>query len=166
MGRALCFYRNCLKEAFSGSFTVANAWSGLWGPVLVWTYFWWRGRTMTLPEHLDSYALLVLLAFLGSTWIGVIIVRFINAPVMAYAQGQKNNAILVASNVARKDRLKRTIRIFLRDTAVIELPTEIMAFGSTGRGPLSKWVQFSVSCATDVPLVECEAFVTSVRQID
>jgi hypothetical protein len=164
MRRAFRFYWECLKEAFRGSFSLANAWSGLWGPILVWLSLKWRGYTMTLPEHLDAYALLVLLAFLGSTWVGLIIVRFLNAPVKLSERKQREVDNLRSANVILNERLRPRIRLFLDDrtNGVAFSPTDI-----DGRpGPDSKWVQFCVSCATDAPLVDCEAFLISAYRLD
>ncbi len=35
-----------------------------------------------------------------------------------------------------------------------------------GKGPLSKWLQFEISCATEVPLVDCKAWLTSIKAIE
>ena len=65
-----------------------------------------------------------------------------------------------------KRRFTQQITVFLDPDlhGVTENPTEIAAIPP--RGPSSKWVQFSVSCATNAPLVDCEAWLTSVRKID
>jgi hypothetical protein len=168
MRRAISFYWECFKEAFTGSFSLANTWFGLWGPVLVWLLLKWWGYTMTLPEHLDAYAILVVLAFLGSTWIGTIIVRFFNAPVTAYDKKQCEINSLLSANRVLNERLRPRINIFLDPIhrGVIEVPTDISEPPNPPRREHSKWIQFSVSCATDVPLIDCEAFLTSVQRLN
>lgn len=74
------FYWLCIKDAWQGSFAIANGWSGLWGPFLIFSVFWYRGETLTLPDKLDSYALLFTLATLGSTWLALFLVRLCLAP--------------------------------------------------------------------------------------
>lgn len=80
MYQIACFYWMCLREAWRGSFSLANAWAGLWGPFLVWSGAWLRGQTLTLPDKLDGYALLFVLAFLGSTWVAIFVVGLFLAP--------------------------------------------------------------------------------------
>jgi hypothetical protein len=74
----------CAKDAWQRSFNLANAWYGLWGPVLVWvgSYLW--GHRLTLPDHLDRYAVGLAFAFLGATWAGFLVARFVTAPTRLY----------------------------------------------------------------------------------
>jgi hypothetical protein len=74
------------------------------------------------------------------------------------------------ADVAERELQRRfapQIEVFLDpdNYGVAENPTETVA-PSRLRGPSSKWVQFSVRCATDAPLIDCEAWLTSVRKID
>jgi hypothetical protein len=81
------FYWLCAQDAWRGSLNLANAWSGLWGPVLVYLVtLWWRGKPLTLPDQLDEYMLLLVLSFLGATWIALLIGRFVTAPARLYAR--------------------------------------------------------------------------------
>jgi hypothetical protein len=76
----------CAKEARRGSFNLANAWSGLWGPVLIWLGSYWWGRPLTLPDRLDGYAVGLGFAFLAATWVGLLVARFFAAPAELYWQ--------------------------------------------------------------------------------
>jgi hypothetical protein len=84
----LRFWRDCVEEAFAGSFDIANAWSGLWGPILTWLIFHWQGHTLKLPDQLDLYAIGLVLWFLGTTWMGVVAFRLVGAPARRYAKLQ------------------------------------------------------------------------------
>ncbi|HUZ30837.1 MAG TPA: hypothetical protein VMV19_01830 [Xanthobacteraceae bacterium] len=85
MARYFKFVWRCAKDAWRGSFVLANAWYGLWGPVLVWLVWkYWRGTPLTLPDRLDGYAIGLLFAFLGATWVGLLVFRFLLAPSKLY----------------------------------------------------------------------------------
>ncbi len=84
MAKQHSFYGLCARAALSDSFSIANAWAGLWGPFLLWGLTWLFGRTMTLPDKLDWYALWFVLALLGATWMAVFLVRLVLAPPRLY----------------------------------------------------------------------------------
>jgi hypothetical protein len=88
----LKFQRLCFLDAWRGSLNLANAWSGLWGPVLVWLASYWWGHPLKLPDQVDGYAVSLAFTFLGATWAGFLIVRFLAAPSKLYwSERQKTN---------------------------------------------------------------------------
>jgi hypothetical protein len=89
MRRFFKFQWLCIRYAWAGSYTVANAWAGLWGPVLVYAWSRWRGHPLTLPDRLDGYAILLVFVFLGATWVGLLITRFLIAPTRLYWKQHK-----------------------------------------------------------------------------
>lgn len=92
----------CAKEAWRGSFDLANAWYGLWGPVIIWLGSYWWGHPLTLPDKLDGYAIGLVFAFLGATWVGLLIARFFSAPARLYWNQFRNVRALEANIVSLK----------------------------------------------------------------
>jgi hypothetical protein len=70
MRRIFKFYWLCLREALRGSFSIANAWQGIWGILLLWAFGYWREFPVTIPDKVDEYALVFLFVSLGATWLG------------------------------------------------------------------------------------------------
>lgn len=96
----LRFWWACAKDAWNGSLNLANTWSGLWGPFLLWLVFHWFGQSLRLPDQLDGYALLLVLSFLVTTWIGVFAARLVGAPVRLYAKLQRTIPMAPTSGIA------------------------------------------------------------------
>jgi hypothetical protein len=84
MGRVLKLYWLCFRGAWRGSFTLANAWQGVWGILLLWAFGYWREFPVTIPDKVDEYALVFLFASLGATWLGVFLFQFSIAPAKLY----------------------------------------------------------------------------------
>ena len=65
-----------------------------------------------------------------------------------------------------KAKLASKIRLFINPHAkgVMEIPAALLS--QPGIGIKGKWIQFSVSCATDAPLVDCEAWLASIERLD
>jgi hypothetical protein len=84
MGKIIRFWGYCVAYAWRGSLTLANAWQGLWGTVLLWAFGYWRKIPVAIPDKVDNYALLFLLASLGVTWLGVFLLQFLMAPATLY----------------------------------------------------------------------------------
>jgi hypothetical protein len=82
--KILRFWWRCLTCAWRGSFSLANAWQGLWGTLLLWAYGYWREISVTIPDKVDSHALIFLSASLGVTWFGVFLFQFSIAPAKLY----------------------------------------------------------------------------------
>jgi hypothetical protein len=66
MRRVVCFYWGCLKEAVTGSLSLANAWAWLAGPVLFWLALKWWGYTLHHPSELDLSSILLPLGLLAA----------------------------------------------------------------------------------------------------
>jgi hypothetical protein len=95
----------CLAYAWRGSFTLANAWQGLWGTILLWAFGYWRKIPVTIPDKVDDYALLFLLVSLGATWVGVFLFQFLIAPAKLYWQERDRAASIEAElKAARKEQ--------------------------------------------------------------
>jgi hypothetical protein len=84
MAKILRFWWRCLAHAWRGSFSLANAWQGLWGTLLLWAFGYWREIPVTIPDKVDSYAVIFLVASLGTTWVGVFLFQFATAPAKLY----------------------------------------------------------------------------------
>jgi len=80
----LKFYWTCLKEAGRGSVIFANAWQGIWGLLALWAFGYWRGGPVMIPDKVDEYALVFLLASLGTTWLGIFVFQLVAAPAKFY----------------------------------------------------------------------------------
>jgi hypothetical protein len=119
----LRFWWACVKDAWEGSLNLANAWSGLWGPFLLWLVFYWRGQSLRLPDQLDSYALLLGLSLLGATWIGVFAVRLAGAPARLYAKLHRTIPMAPTSDIAINVSNKFAYYHGMLDAAGHELPT-------------------------------------------
>jgi hypothetical protein len=65
-----------------------------------------------------------------------------------------------------EERLRPKIQVSLDrlTMGITDLPTEISGFPQQ-KGPLSRWIQFDVTCATDAPLEECEAWLVGVERL-
>ena len=63
-------------------------------------------------------------------------------------------------------KLTSKIRLFINPdvNGVLEIPAVLLC--KPGVEIKSKWVQFSIACATDAPLIDCEAWLTSVKRLD
>jgi hypothetical protein len=118
----------------------------------------------------SSTFIAALIAFFLTLLASFIIRLFIEPSKLFYREKERADA-------AEHDLQRRftpQIDVFLDsdDHGVAESPTEIQAIPPQvqtippQRGPSSKWVQFSVSCATNAPLIDCEAWLTGVQRID
>jgi hypothetical protein len=94
------FWGLCIKHAFRDSFSIANAWSGLWGPLLLWLVIKWGGYKVNLPEDAIGQAVVMTLAGAVATWFGVLVVRFIRAPALVYWE-QRQKADALAENKSK-----------------------------------------------------------------
>jgi hypothetical protein len=69
----------------------------------------------------------------------------------------------IQENVAICERLMPKIQIALNSDCVHIEPTELKELRTPG--PLSKWVQFEISCATEVQLLDCKPWLKSIKPI-
>jgi hypothetical protein len=105
MLKTLKFWWCCIKLAWAGAFTLANAWQGLWGTILFWAFGFWRGIPVTIPDKVDGYALLFLFGSLGVTWVGVFIFQFLIAPATLYwEQRERADKLNAELKIAQKQR--------------------------------------------------------------
>jgi hypothetical protein len=89
----------CVIEAWGGSLEIANAWSGLWGPILVWAGSYWWGHPLKLPEQLDAYAIMLALSFVVATWLSFFLVRLVGAPARLYQRLKATIPPVLESNI-------------------------------------------------------------------
>jgi hypothetical protein len=125
---------------------------------LLWIILYWKGEKLKLPDQLDEYALVIGLTFLITTWIGVLLIRFIGAPVRLEAQARNEAATHLQIIESYQRRLTPKIRLFLEDGGIHDFPCE--------NGSVSRYVQITVTPATDEALIGCEARVESVARIN
>jgi hypothetical protein len=170
MRRFFCFWWICLAKARQGSAAFANEWQWLIGfPVLAALLWFFREslskdaqELLSGPTAFSTFMAALTAFFL--TMLASFIVRFLIEPSKLFYQ-EKDRADSL--DLELKRRFTPQIKVFLDPDfqGVTESPTEIQGNPPT-KGPSSKWAQISVSCATDSPLVDCEAWLTSVRKID
>jgi hypothetical protein len=177
MRRFLCFWWECLVNARRGSAAFANDWQWLVGfPTLAALLWFFRAYLSSDTAQLLSGAtafgtlMAALIAFFLTMLACFIIRLFIEPPKLFYRE--KDRADATERELQRRFTPQITVFLDPDHHGVTEIPTEIQAAPPQIqvfpplRGPSSKWVQFSVSCATDAPLVDCEAWLTSVRRVD
>jgi hypothetical protein len=170
MQRFFAFWWACLVSARRGSAAFANDWQWLVGfPALAALLWFFRaylsGDTKELLSGATAFGtfIVALIAFFLTMLACFIIRLFIEPPKLYYRE--KDRADTAERELQRRFTPQITIFLDPDHHGVIESPTEIQATPSR-KGPSSKWVQFSVSCATNAPLVDCEAWLTSVRKIE
>jgi hypothetical protein len=122
MKQFLRFQWLCIIEAWRGSLELANAWSGLWGPVLVWVGSYWWDHPLKLPEKLDAYAILLALSFVVATWVAFFLVRLASAPARLYQRLKATIPPILESNIKIVLNESMAYEVGLRDAAGNELP--------------------------------------------
>lgn len=128
MRSVAAFYWLCVKEAWRGSFSLANAWSGLWGPLLLWAIAASRGYTVTLPDKLDLAALTLVFAFLGATWVALFLVRLLIAPAALFL-AEKTAADALRQEIATKHAPAFIIKIEQSVMGMVEGGTSTCVLG-------------------------------------
>jgi hypothetical protein len=158
------FFRLCAREAASGTFERANAIATIVGGVILSALAWWLGGTkMEAPTSVAGtigFGVVLSILSLLVSWFFVFLWRLYGAPSRLYWSERQKIKDLEKEKLALETRLVPKIRVFLdsKDKGVREYPAV--------SGSSAKWVQFCVSCATETPLIACEAFLTSVTKID
>ncbi len=158
----LRFYFECLSWAAAGSLDRANAWFWVFGIVpvaLAGRYF--EVGALTVPDNPKDFIVFMVVTVIVS-FILIFILRCLIAP-----------AVLAGKLEADRDALRQAaiprISFFLDgvtdDGSIPISPTVVLRQGADVPGPNSKWVQVSVSCATEAPLVNSEVWLTSVRRL-
>ena len=167
------FYGRCARWAVKGTLETANAWFWILGvPVVAGAGYVLKTGPKTVPDHFPQF-LLFMLATVGVSWIILFLIRFIRAPAHfdneAHEKIEHQRVELAAFN----ERLQPRIKVFLEEETygVTQSPTEVRVAQPNGaylsrKGPESKWAQVSVMPATEAPLVNCEAWLLSVRRIE
>jgi hypothetical protein len=85
MTKILRFWWKCVARAWRGSFSLANAWQGLWGTLLLWAYGYWKDSPVPIPDKVDGYAVLFLAVSLGVTWFGTFLFQLLMAPAKLFS---------------------------------------------------------------------------------
>lgn len=76
----LKFYGHCLRDAWRGSWDMANAWAPTAGLLVLWGSARLAGYDIPLPVEPDKSALVIAVLFIVAAWIAVFGVRLIAAP--------------------------------------------------------------------------------------
>jgi hypothetical protein len=112
ISRVLSFYCIWVRGAFRDSFKIANAWSGLWGPPLLYAFVKWGGYKVNLPEDPIAQAVVLGLAGIVATWVAVLVVQLIQEPAQIFLeQTEKNDSLkdkinALEAQLAQKPRLR------------------------------------------------------------
>jgi hypothetical protein len=158
------FFGLCVREAARGTLNLVGAIATFFGGAILGALAWWvGGAKMEAPTSVAGsiiFSVLVAVASFALSWFVVFLWRLYGAPSRLYWSARQKIKDLEKENLALEERLVPKIRVFLDsiDRGVREYPT--------ANGSSAKWVQFCVSCATETPLIACEAFLTSVTKID
>jgi hypothetical protein len=91
--------------------------------------------------------------------------QIVRTPYILDREAQARITELDKDNATIRERLRPRIQISLNSDCVHIEPTEF-AKSPGAPGPLSKWVQFQISCATEVSLPDCKAWLTSIKAIE
>jgi hypothetical protein len=91
--------------------------------------------------------------------------QIVRTPYILDQEAQARIAELDKGNATLRERLKPRIQISVYSDCVHIEPTQLVKSPGTP-GPLSKWVQFQISCATEVLLHDCKAWLTSIKAIE
>jgi hypothetical protein len=94
-----------------------------------------------------------------------VIWQIMRTPYILDQEAQARIAELDKGNATLRERLKPRIEITLNNDCVHVEPTQLLKSRGTP-GPLSKWVQFQISSATEVSLHDCKAWLTSIKSIE
>jgi hypothetical protein len=76
----LKFYGDCLRDAWRGSWDMANAWAPTAGLLVLWGGARLAGYDIPLPVEPDRSALVIAVLFIVAAWIAVFLVQLIAAP--------------------------------------------------------------------------------------
>jgi hypothetical protein len=168
--RKFCsFWWGCLLRARGGSAAFGNDWQWLIGaPVLAFVLWFGReylneGTQELLSGKTALGAVLASFVVFLITMVACFVIRlFIWPPILFHEEKDRADR----AEKALKDELSPRIKVFLDPDwhGVTEVPTRNTATGQAG--PSSKWIQVSVAGATQAPIADCEAWLTSARRID
>ena len=163
------FWWECAQEAIIGSFEKANAAAALLGTFLLCIVLVVLGVNMDAPTTVTGTLELGVAAVLVSmilAWAAIFVFRFLGAPARLYQTAKKETQNRENELVALKAQYSPKISIFLSpvDDGVQEVETQINEAGKPPRMGLSKWVQVSISCATQAPLEDCEVWLIGVER--
>jgi len=168
--RAIEFYWKCATWAARGTLELANAWFWLLGVPIVGgiNYKFWGGK-MTIPDHIPEF-LIFMCETVAISWALFFLVRFVGAPPYFQLEARRQIEELNQALIHHEERAKPKINVFLDKAShgVAEGPTEVgvavsLAGKQSIRGPSSKWVQVSITSASEAPLIDCEVWLTSLR---
>lgn len=155
--RALNFYGKCISWAAKGTLGRANATYGVVGAAIIYLagLVFDRGILM-IPSDAPSNILFIIIAVMTS-WCAIFAVRVLIAPGKIYGDAEDNISTLTERAMPK---LKVALINGLSGVQVVKTQT------NTQPGPLSKWLQVIVECATDIPLNDCTVHVTKVKKIN
>ncbi len=107
------------------------------------------------------------LASMFLAWAVIFVFRFLGAPVRLYQAAKKETQHRENELADLKAQYFPKISVFLSpvDDGVQEVETQITEAGKLPRMGLSKWVQVSVSCASQASLEDCEVWLIGVERV-
>jgi hypothetical protein len=166
----LSFWWECTKEAVEGSLSKANAAAQVFGTLMLVIVFVKLGWEMDAPATITGTLELGIVATIASiilAWITIFFIRLLGAPVRFYQKAKQEIETRENEITTIKAQHSPKIAVFLSevDGGIQEVETCIREQGKTPRMGWSKWVQVSVSCATEAALEECEVWMTGVERI-
>jgi hypothetical protein len=138
------YYHQVLKTACTHSLSTADLWSSVIGASCAVIVHFFPEKKTVIENLAWQIPLLALASVVG--------LRLTLAPVWIYDKLQEDLSSF-------KEKYAPKIRVFLNETTkgISESPT--LAAG------LSKWVQLSVACATQSPLINCETRLKSLIRL-
>lgn len=164
--RAFCFWWKCLVRARRGSASFANNWQWVIGipatafVLTVFKAYLSKGANDFLSGNTPFAAFTFALAAFVITVTASIAIRLFIEPSELY-HGEMKRAIEAEDELRKYREPKINLYLDPIQRGVTEFPTEV-----NGSRTVSKWVQITVSPATEIPLVDCEAWLTDVEKLD
>jgi hypothetical protein len=149
----LSYWKNVFTVARGESLGIADLISSVIGAILAIVVHCWPKEESAMTS----------LAWQIPIWVFLVVVvcRLVLAPYWIH-NSQKRKLLEF------EEKLTPRIKVSLDGDGVLIEPTTLQLPPGVPKqdGPLSKWVQFQISCATDVPLVNCKAWLISVKALD
>jgi hypothetical protein len=113
----------CIKVAWRGSISLANAWAPLLGAAAIWLVLWLLGFEMIVPDRLPGLMVVVAIFCIGAAWLILFFCRLLFlAPYVLHREAQA-----AATIDKRADIRKRLHQFYIAGEAFLEanLPKNI-----------------------------------------
>lgn len=150
------FWLRCVGWAARGTLDKANAWFWFVGvPLVAFVGNYLGLGHLFVPDDPEHFVIFMIVTVLA-TWAVFFLSRFIVAP--GKLVSDKEAVIRTLS-----ERLTPKFDVKLVAGGVRTVETQLRSSPQT-KGPLSKWVQLTVACASGVALKDCEVKVISIQR--